>query len=266
MGIVNVTPDSFSDGGRTPSQAVDLGLEMLDDGAAIIDVGGESTRPGATPVSPDEEQRRVLPVIEALARRGAMVSVDTRHASTMVRAAQSGARIINDVSGLTFDAKAVETVASLACPVVIMHMRGTPETMNSLAHYADVTTEVYAELTDRVNAAVRAGVARERVAVDPGFGFAKNAQQSADLLRNLALFVNLRCPIIAGLSRKRFVGALAGVDLAAERDAASIAAGLFAVERGASVLRVHNVRATVHALRVWTELNRVTEPVSERSS
>lgn len=252
MGIVNVTPDSFSDGGRSPEQAIALGEQMLLDGAAIIDIGGESTRPGAPAVSALEEQRRILPVIEALSRWGAAISVDTRNASTMERALAAGATIVNDVSGLTFDPAAVETVARRACPVILMHMRGTPETMNGLATYDDVVTEVIAELRERVAAAVAGGIKPAAIAVDPGFGFAKNAIQSVELLKRLSLFVNLSCPIIAGLSRKRFIGQLADITRPEDRDVASVAAGLFAVSQGASVLRVHNVRATVHALRVWT--------------
>ena len=252
MGIVNVTPDSFSDGGTPRVHAIGLAEQMLADGAAIIDIGGESTRPGAAPVSPDEEQRRVLPVIEALARQGVCVSVDTRHAATMERALAAGATIINDVSGLRFDARAAEVVATRGCPVILMHMRGTPETMDELAIYSDVTAEVADELEGFIGSAIEAGIARDRIAIDPGFGFAKNVGQNVELLRHLSHFLNLGCPIIAGISRKRFIGAIAEVVAPAERDAASIAAGLLAIGQGASVLRVHNVRSTVQALRIWT--------------
>ncbi len=255
MGIVNVTPDSFSDGGRSVAAAIALGNTMLADGAAIIDIGGESTRPGASPVSPDEELRRVLPVIEALASHGARISIDTRHAVTMANALKAGASIINDISGLTFDPAAAPFVARAGCPVILMHMRGTPETMNRLARYDDVVAEVQAELTIRIDAALAAGIPLHCIAIDPGFGFAKNATQSVELLRHLSHLVNLRRPIIAGLSRKRFIGALAQVEEPVERDNASLAAGLFAVSQGASVLRVHNVRATVQGLRVWAGLN-----------
>ena len=254
MGIVNVTPDSFSDGGAGMVQAIGLGEQMLADGAAIVDVGGESTRPGALPVTPEEEQRRIIPVIEALVRQGACISVDTRHHTTMERALSTGAAIINDVSGLSFDPRAAVVVAAWRCPVILMHMRGTPETMNGLATYADLTADVMAELGARVEAAIVSGVARERIAIDPGFGFAKNAAQNITLLQHLSHFLNLGCPIVAGLSRKTFVGAMAEVVTPAERDAASIAAGLYAVGQGASVLRVHDVRSTVQALRVWTIL------------
>ncbi|RYY15781.1 MAG: dihydropteroate synthase [Alphaproteobacteria bacterium] len=261
MGIVNVTPDSFSDGGRSVEQAIALGMQMLEDGAAIIDVGGESTRPGALTVSAVEEQRRVLPVIEALVRQGATVSVDTRNASTMERALEKGAAIVNDVSGLTFDPASVATVARGHCAVILMHMRGTPETMDTLAIYGDVATEVLDELRHRVDQALDGGVARSAIAIDPGFGFAKNTPQNVELLRGLSLFVNLSCPIIAGVSRKRFIGQLADITRAEDRDVASVAAGLFAVTQGASVLRVHNVHAMVQALRVWTAVRQEAEPV-----
>ncbi|MGI4797895.1 MAG: dihydropteroate synthase [Janthinobacterium lividum] len=261
MGIVNVTPDSFSDGGRSTEQAIALGMRMLEDGAAIIDVGGESTRPGAPTVSAVEEQRRVLPVIETLARHGALVSVDTRNASTMMGALEKGAAIVNDVSGLTFDPASVATVARGGCAVILMHMRGTPETMDSLATYGDVATEVLGELRQRVDHALAGGITRSAIAIDPGFGFAKNNSQNVELLRRLSLFVNLSCPIIAGISRKRFIGQLADITRAEDRDVASVAAGLFAVTQGASVLRVHNVRAMVQALRVWTVVRQEAEPV-----
>ena len=251
MGIVNITPDSFSDGGRSTDDAITLGERMLEDGAAIIDIGGESTRPGAAFVPPYEEQRRILPVIEALSRRGARISVDTRNASTMERALDAGAAIVNDVSALRFDPAATAIVARRGCPVILMHMRGTPQTMEDCAVYNDLAHDVLAELRDSVEAAVESGVARHAIAVDPGFGFAKNASQNVELLKRLSLFVNLSCPIIAGLSRKRFVGQMAGISEPGERDAASLSAGLWAVSQGASVLRVHDVRATVQALRVW---------------
>lgn len=261
MGIVNVTPDSFSDGGRCTEEAIALGMQMLEDGAVVIDVGGESTRPGALTVSAAEEQRRVLPVIEALARHGAIVSVDTRNASTMERALEKGAAIVNDVSGLTFDPASVAAVARAGCAVILMHMRGTPETMDGLATYGDVATEVLGELRQRVDHALAGGIARSAIAIDPGFGFAKNTGQNVELLRRLSLFVNLSCPIIVGISRKRFIGQLADITRAEDRDVASVAAGLFAVTQGACVLRVHNVRAMVQALRVWTAVRQEAEPV-----
>ena len=254
MGIVNVTPDSFSDGSPYPNEAIALAERMLADGAAIIDIGGESTRPGATPVTPAEEQRRILPVIEAIARQGARVSVDTRHAGTMERALRAGATIVNDVSGLCFDPSSAKIVSLFECPVILMHMRGTPEIMDGLAVYDDVVAEVTAELTALIERALEAGIERDRIAIDPGFGFAKDSEHNVALLRGLSQLVNLRCPIIAGISRKRFVGTMANVTAPSERDLASVVAGLYAVGQGASILRVHDVRSTVQALKVWSIL------------
>ena len=259
MGILNVTPDSFSDGGRNadPATAVAAGLGMAADGAAIIDVGGESTRPGAAPVPPDEEIARVIPVVKALAAASLCVSVDTRRAATMKAALDAGARIINDVSGLTHDPAARGVVAAADCGVVVMHMRGTPETMNALARYGDVIAEVSAELHALVDAALHAGIARHRIALDPGIGFAKTAPHSMALLRHLAdLATPDAFPILVGASRKRFIGTLSQEPDADRRLGGSIAAGLFALSRGASILRVHDVRATVQAVRVWHSLSR----------
>ena len=257
MGILNVTPDSFSDPGHLfdPARAIDEGRRMLAEGAAVLDVGGESTRPGAEPVPVDEEQRRVLPVIAALAREGAVIAVDTRNAGTMARALDVGARIVNDVSALQHDREAAPLVAHRRCPVILMHMRGTPATMNGLARYGDVGAEVLAELAQRVAMAEAAGIDPVAVAVDPGFGFAKNAAQSRELVQRLALFVNLPGPIIAGVSRKKFVGEMAGVGDALARGPASVAAALAALSHGASILRVHDVPDTIQAVRVWRALN-----------
>jgi dihydropteroate synthase len=253
MGILNVTPDSFSDGGRRIDQnnAVAAGLAMAADGAAIVDVGGESTRPGAAPVSLSQEQDRILPVIHRLAAAGVCVSVDTRHAATMRAALAAGARIVNDVSGLTHDPSAVAEVAAHACPVVLMHMRGTPATMMSQAVYRDVVTEVRAELQARIDSSVQAGIRPQQIAVDPGIGFAKQADHSQAVLRRLADFVSLGFPVLIGVSRKAFIGALSGEPQADRRLGGSLAAGVFAVSQGASILRVHDVRETVQALRVW---------------
>lgn len=253
MGIVNVTPDSFSDGGRSfaHGHAIEHGQRMLEQGAAILDVGGESTRPGATPVPLEEEQRRILPVIAALARTGARVSIDTRNAATMAQALDAGAAIVNDVSALRHDPAAASVVASRRCPVILMHMRGDPRTMASLAVYEDVAAEVVAELQDRLDVAQSAGIELGQIALDPGFGFAKTAAHSLELLRRLPLFFNLSCPIIAGMSRKRFVGEIACVPEPGERGAASVAAGLIALSHGATILRAHDVAATVQAVRIW---------------
>jgi dihydropteroate synthase len=256
MAILNVTPDSFSDGGRrgTPQHAIAAGLAMAADGADIIDIGGESTRPGAAPVSPEVEQDRVLPVIQALAAAGLRVSVDTRNATTMRAALRGGARIVNDVSALAHDPLSAGVVADSGCPVVLMHMRGTSETMYAEAIYADVVAEVRTELLSRVKAAIQAGVRPEQIAIDPGIGFAKRAPHSLAVLQGLPDLAVLGYPVVVGVSRKSFIGAASQQPEADQRLGGSLAAGLFAVLRGASILRVHDVRETVQALRVWRRL------------
>jgi dihydropteroate synthase len=253
MGIVNVTPDSFSDGGRhfTLEAAVEAGLAMRAAGADLVDIGGESTRPGAAPVTPEQEQARILPVIEALAREGVAVSVDTRHAATMQAALAAGARVVNDVTGLAHDPQAAGVVAAAGAPVVLMHMRGTPQTMMDHARYSDVAAEVAGELAGRIAAAEAAGIARADIAVDPGIGFAKDHAQNAELLDRLAVLLGLGCHVLAGVSRKRFIGHLTGEDVAARRGPGSLAAALAALDRGATILRVHDVAETVQAVRVW---------------
>lgn len=256
MGILNVTPDSFSDGGAHASAdaAITAGLAMAGAGAGVVDVGGESTRPGAPPVSPDDEQIRAIPVVRALAAAGVRVSIDTRHASTMAAALAAGASIVNDVSGLAHDPDAARVVAGAGCDVVLMHMRGTPATMGGLARYGDVAAEVMAELSERAAAALAAGIAPARIALDPGLGFAKDGGHNAALLAGLSRLAGLGYPLLVGASRKRFVGELSGVKEPAARLAGSLAAGLFALAQGASALRVHDVAETVQAVRVWRAL------------
>lgn len=257
MGILNVTPDSFSDGGRhfDHTAAIAAGLRMLADGAAILDIGGESTRPGAEPVPQAEEQRRIVPVIAALAAEGAVMSVDSRNAATMACALDAGAAIVNDVSALRHDPDSARVVAARQCPVILMHMRGDPRTMQQLAFYDDIAAEVVDELGKRIAQAEAAGVKRERIALDPGFGFAKKPPQSRELLQRLSSLLNLRCRIVAGLSRKGFVQAMAGSNSVQDRWPGSVAAGLAALSQGATILRVHDVAATVQAVRVWQALN-----------
>jgi dihydropteroate synthase len=256
MGILNITPDSFSDGGRriNPEAAIDAGLAMAKEGADIIDVGGESTRPGAGPVPPDLEMERVLPAIRALASAGLIVSIDTRHADTMRQAVAAGARIVNDVSALADDPRSAGVVAELGCPVVLMHRRGDSATMNARAVYRDVVAEVRAELSMRIEAAIQAGVQPRQIVIDPGIGFAKHATHSVEVLRRLSDLGTLGYPILVGASRKSFIGKLSGESQADRRLGGSLAAGLFAVLRGASILRVHDVRDTVQALNMWKTL------------
>lgn len=257
MGILNVTPDSFSDGGhRTGAQAaIEAGLAMIAEGADIVDVGGESTRPGAAPVPPEVEQARVVPVIAALAAAGHCISVDTRNAATMQAALAAGARIVNDVTALAYDKLAAGLVARLGCPVVLMHMRGAFATMYAEARYGDVVAEVRAELEERIAAAIQAGIRPEQIAIDPGIGFAKQAGHSLAVLRELSDLRDLGYPLLVGVSRKSFIGAVAGEPDPGRRIGGSLAAGLFAVQRGASILRVHDVRETVQALSVWQALS-----------
>jgi dihydropteroate synthase len=256
MGILNVTPDSFSDGGRlaTAETAIAAGRTMLEAGADILDIGGESTRPGAGPVAPDAERARILPVIRALAEAGAVISVDTRNATTMAAALAAGARIVNDVSALTYDVDAARVIAEHGVPVVLMHMRGTPQTMQDLAIYEDVGAEVVAELSHRVGAAESAGIARTAIALDPGIGFAKTGPQNIALLRNLCALAALGFPVVVGVSRKGFIGTLSGEPVAARRLGGSIAGALFALSQGVRILRVHDVAETVQAMRVWRAL------------
>jgi dihydropteroate synthase len=256
MGVLNVTPDSFSDGGDflDPEAAIAAGLAMAAAGADVIDVGGESTRPRSGPTSPTEERRRIVPVIHGLAAAGLRVSVDTRHAATMAAALDAGATIVNDVSALAHDPLAAPLVAARGCAVVLMHMRGTPADMHAQARYDDVAADVTRELGERIEAAERAGIARDRIVIDPGIGFAKTAEQSVELLRRLPELGSLGRPILVGVSRKSFLGVVTAEHDARRRLPASLAAGLFALSRGAAILRVHDVPETIQALRVWRAL------------
>lgn len=251
MGVLNVTPDSFSDGGHfvSPAKAVDHALRMEDAGATFIDVGGESTRPGADPVSVEEELARTIPVIEALKSRTAcLVSIDTSTPEVIRQAAAAGAHLINDVRALTRDgamAAAVET----GLPVCLMHMKGTPRTMQKNPQYHDVVNEVSGYLGDRRDAALQAGIAADRILLDPGFGFGKTLDQNLALLRELDALHALGCPILVGMSRKSMLGNILGKPVN-ERLAGSLAVAVMAFERGASIIRVHDVVETVDALRV----------------
>jgi dihydropteroate synthase len=256
-GIVNVTPDSFSDGGELADAeaAIAAGHAMAAAGAALIDVGGESTRPGAKPVWEGDEAARVLPVVQRLAASGTAVSIDTRKAMVMAEALAAGAAMVNDVSALTWDPLAAETVAGAGCPIVLMHHKGAPETMQDDPRYdRPVLLEIYDWLEARIEAAVAAGVAREHIIVDPGFGFGKSVQHNLQLMNGLALLHGLGCPIMLGASRKRAIGALSNEAPADQRLGGSIALALKGAEQGVQLLRVHDVPETLQALRVWRGL------------
>ena len=256
MGIVNVTPDSFSDGGAYAdlNVAAFAGADMATAGAAILDVGGESTRPGAKPVWEGDEIDRVLPVVQRLAGGGNAVSIDTRKAAVADAALTAGARLVNDVSAMTYDASMAEFVAASEAPIVLMHHQGDPQTMQDDPHYADVLVDVFHWLEERIGAAEAAGIARDRILVDAGIGFGKTVAHNLALLNGLALFHGLGCPIVIGASRKRMIGALSNEAPADKRLAGSIALALKAAEQGAQVIRVHDVPETVQALKVWRGL------------
>ncbi len=248
MGIVNVTPDSFSDGGK--SSTAKAGLQMAVEGAHILDVGGESTRPGSDGVPIDEELARVIPVIEQLSAAGHLVSIDTRKSMVMREAVTAGARIINDVSALQHDPESISMVAALGCPVVLMHAQGDPRTMQLNPQYDDVALDVYDHLEARVEACMAAGIAKSRIAVDPGIGFGKTFRHNIELLSQISLFHGLGVAVLAGLSRKGFIGALTGEKIAGNRVNGSVGGAVHAALHGVHMLRVHDVKATSEALAV----------------
>ena len=252
MGIVNVTPDSFSDGGRLDNaqSAIQHALKLQEEGADILDVGGESTRPGAVNVPADEEIRRVLPVIEALVGRGCVVSVDTRKPEVMRAALCAGAAMVNDVMALRVPG-ALEVAAASDVAVCLMHMQGEPQSMQQAPRYADVVEDVKLFLRERIQACEAAGIKRERLVIDPGFGFGKTLEHNLALLKHLNRLSELGVPVLAGLSRKSMLGALTGRAVN-EREFAGVAAHLAAVARGARLVRVHNVRAMRDALAIWS--------------
>lgn len=252
MGILNVTPDSFSDGGQhnEKNAAVARALEMMAEGATVIDIGGESTRPGASPVSVEEEIHRVVPVVEALSAYDVVLSIDTSQPEVIRAAVAAGAHIWNDVRALTRP-NALQTAAELNIPVIIMHMRGEPTTMNNLDQYDDVTADVIAELQQRVADALAVGVKPENIMIDPGFGFAKNAQQNLKLLNELHQFNGMGYPILSALSRKRFIGEALGGAEPTQRAVGSVAAHLLSIQQGACMVRAHDVKAMSDAIKVW---------------
>lgn len=260
MGIVNVTPDSFSDGGKfyDPQRAIEHGFRLLEDGASILDVGGESTRPGAPEVSTEEELERVIPVIEALADAGAAVSVDTSKAEVMRQAAEAGAIIINDVYALR-QKGSLQTAAESGCGVCLMHMQGVPRTMQAAPSYQNLIEEVRLFLKERADAALAAGIAAKSIVLDPGFGFGKTVGQNFELLARTQDFLSLGYSLLYGMSRKSSLGAVTGKASASERVVSSVAAHLLAAERGASILRVHDAAEMREALLVYEAMKNYKE-------
>ncbi|MEM9880433.1 MAG: dihydropteroate synthase [Pseudomonadota bacterium] len=256
MGIINATPDSFSDGGDhfAPTDAVTAAQQMVAAGADILDIGGESTRPGATTVWEGDEIERVVPVLQGSNGLGTALSLDTRKAGVMEAGLRAGAHIINDVSALTYDAESLKVIAANDCPVILMHAQGEPQTMQHAPAYDDVVLDVYDALEERINACLSAGIERHRIAIDPGIGFGKTLQHNLSLINNLAVLHGLGCPILLGVSRKRFIGALADVEDAKERMPGSLAAALAGLDQGVHMLRVHDVPETRQMLNVWRGL------------
>lgn len=260
MGVINVTPDSFSDGGNftAASAAVDHGLRLVDEGAEILDIGGESTRPGAAPVTAEEELRRVLPVIEGLAAKtGAALSIDTSKASVARAAVAAGAEIINDVTALQGDDDMARVAAESACAVVLMHMRGTPRTMQQDPHYDDVVAEVSAHLAQRVDAARAAGIVADRIAIDPGIGFGKTVEHNLQLIAGLGRFAALGHPVLLGVSRKSFLATAAQCPNVEDRDVPTAVLTAEGFRLGARIFRVHAARPNVQALRLAESLSLV---------
>ena len=254
LGIVNVTPDSFSDGGRfaDPARAIEHGLRLREEGADVVDVGGESTRPGAAAVDAAEELRRVIPVVEVLVHAGIAVSVDTMKPEVMRAAIAAGCAVVNDINAFRAPG-AVEAVASASVGLIVMHMQGTPAGMQEAPHYDDVVAEVGTYLRERARVLEAAGVASERIVFDPGFGFGKTLAHNVALFRGITALASIGYPVLAGVSRKGMIGALTG--RAPEgRAAGSVAAALLAVQNGARLVRVHDVKETVDAIRVWAAL------------
>ena len=257
MGIVNVTPDSFSDGGRyfSADKAIAHGLSLHGQGAAILDIGGESTRPGSAPVSVQEEIDRVLPVLEGLRGCGAFLSIDTRHAKTMEAALGAGAALLNDITAFSGDAGSLSVAARSSAMLCLMHMNGQPQTMQDNPHYDDVFQEVYAYLEERIKLCETAGIGRERIMIDPGIGFGKTVRHNLILLNRLGEFSSLGCPLLLGASRKRFIAALCPESESRTRLPGSLAAVLSAYDRGARLFRVHDVAETAQALKVKMEID-----------
>lgn len=260
MGIVNVTPDSFSDGGRffSADKALEQAQKLVADGATIIDIGGESTRPGSEPVGVDEEIRRVVPTIEAIHKElDVVISIDTMKAEVMRAAVAAGANLINDVNALRGEG-ALQAAAELAVPVCLMHMQGTPQTMQQQPHYKDVVSEVNDFLLERVAACEATGISRSKIILDPGFGFGKTARHNLRLMKHLAIFIDSDLPVLVGVSRKSIIGAMLNVSVE-ERLAGSLALASIAVWQGAAIIRSHDVRETMQAIRLCEHVMQVSD-------
>jgi dihydropteroate synthase len=268
MGIVNVTPDSFSDGGNflAAQAAIDHGMRLVEEGADILDIGGESTRPGSETVPIDEELRRVMPVLEGLrAKTDVRISIDTRKSEVMRRAADAGADILNDVSALTHDPAALETAAATGLPVMLMHAQGDPKTMNDNPHYSDVALDVFDFLESRVQACERAGIAKAKLVVDPGIGFGKHLHHNVAVLSAMSLYHGLGVPVLLGASRKKLIGQLCNVEDAKDRVPGSIGAALHSISQGVQIVRVHDVAATRQAVALWLAADAGSEAAVSRS-
>jgi dihydropteroate synthase len=257
MGIVNVTPDSFSDGGLffDPKKAIAHGLRLAGEGAKILDIGGESTRPGAAPISPEEEQARVIPVLKGLRACGAILSIDTRNASTMRAALKAGASMINDVSALTHDPDSLSVVADSDCVVCLMHMQGDPKTMQDAPVYQDVLREIYDYLTGRIEACRLKGVSGNRIMIDPGIGFGKTLENNITILNNMDYFYSMDAPVLLGASRKRFIESLCPGTGPQDRLPGSLSACITAYAQGIRHFRVHDVAETAQALTVYRHIS-----------
>lgn len=257
MGVVNVTPDSFSDGGdhAHADAAIAHALSLVEAGADILDVGGESTRPGAAPVEPEEEQARVIPVVSALAEKGLTVSIDTRNSATMAAALENGAALVNDVTALTGDAESLRIVADKHCPVVLMHMQGEPQTMQSSPQYDFAPIDVFDFLAGRIEACRAAGIDASQIAVDPGIGFGKTLDHNLELISSLEMLLGLGVPLLVGVSRKSFIGHITGVDDPKARLPGSLVAGVQSASKHAHIVRVHDVAETRQALAVQGAIN-----------
>ena len=252
LGILNITPDSFADGGKyiDPSDAIARGLQMLDEGVDVIDIGGESTRPGAEPISLNEELERVIPVIRSLSKHGAIISIDTTRSETARASVESGAKIVNDISAGLYDSEMLATVAALNCPYIAMHTRGNSKNMSTLAKYVEVVSEVISELSQRVDAALKAGISKSNLILDPGIGFAKEAEHNWALINHIDSLESLGYPVVIGASRKRFLGELTDNSSPEDREAASIALTALLARRKIWGVRVHSVKHHRDAISV----------------